>query len=228
MLRQLSSLDKTNISLAKFDSSSEGFSDDDFDRSRFASISSNVSKNKRRGTDFTGSFVKDTQTSVKIKKLSCSYCTQNVLFFHSNPEAEKAENLSPSSPKESRSKVFTKSKPRTVRFMANWDSNSSVKKYLRSISFKPIVLNKYEQQNLKCKDLKRRKSFKIIPKDQFIQRDPKMTLLVFHVCFIGKQKHQSWYLDIGCSRHMTREKHMFKDLVMKEGGIVGFGGNQRG
>jgi hypothetical protein len=27
---------------------------------------------------------------------------------------------------------------------------------------------------------------------------------------------------------MTRERHLFKDLVMKEGGVVGFGGNQRG
>jgi len=27
---------------------------------------------------------------------------------------------------------------------------------------------------------------------------------------------------------MTEERHMLKDLVMKEGGMVGFGGNQRG
>jgi len=41
-----------------------------------------------------------------------------------------------------------------------------------------------------------------------------------------KEEHKSWYLDSGCSRHMTGEKSMFLTLTMKEGGTVGFGGNR--
>ncbi|MCH81517.1 zinc knuckle family protein, partial [Trifolium medium] len=46
------------------------------------------------------------------------------------------------------------------------------------------------------------------------------------ICSMGKTKQQSWYLDSGCSRHMTGEKYMF--LTLKEGETVGFGGNQKG
>jgi len=48
------------------------------------------------------------------------------------------------------------------------------------------------------------------------------------VCLREKEKHKSWYLDSGCSRHMTGEKSMFLTLAMKEGGNVKFGGNQYG
>ena len=43
-----------------------------------------------------------------------------------------------------------------------------------------------------------------------------------------KLKHQSWYLDSGCSRHMMGRKHMFQSLELKAGGYVGFEGNQKG
>jgi len=43
-----------------------------------------------------------------------------------------------------------------------------------------------------------------------------------------KEEHKSWYLDSGCSRHMTGEKSMFLTLKMKEGGTMEFGGNQTG
>jgi len=35
-------------------------------------------------------------------------------------------------------------------------------------------------------------------------------------------------MDSGCSRHMTGDKSLFLTLTMKEGGTVGFGGNQTG
>src|ERR1051325_6991806 len=44
----------------------------------------------------------------------------------------------------------------------------------------------------------------------------------------AKLKHQSWYLDSGCSRHMTGRKHMFQILELKAGGYIGFEGNQKG
>jgi len=47
-------------------------------------------------------------------------------------------------------------------------------------------------------------------------------------CLRAKEKQKSWYLDSGCSRHMTGEKSMFLTPTMKEGGNVRFGGNQSG
>src|ERR1051325_5332142 len=44
----------------------------------------------------------------------------------------------------------------------------------------------------------------------------------------AKLKHQSWYLDSGCSRHMTGRKSMFQSLELKSGRDVKFGGNQKG
>ena len=37
-------------------------------------------------------------------------------------------------------------------------------------------------------------------------------------------KHGSWFLDSGCSRHMTGDKEKFINLTMKEEGNVTFGG----
>ena len=36
------------------------------------------------------------------------------------------------------------------------------------------------------------------------------------ICLRAKEKQRSWYLDSGCSRHMTGEKSMFITLTMKE------------
>ena len=36
------------------------------------------------------------------------------------------------------------------------------------------------------------------------------------------QKEMKWYLDSGCSRHMTGNKSWFKNLKPKDGGIVKF------
>src|SRR3954465_9582940 len=38
----------------------------------------------------------------------------------------------------------------------------------------------------------------------------------------------SWYLDSGCSRHMTGRRSTFQDLVLKPGGEVKFGGDHKG
>jgi hypothetical protein len=51
---------------------------------------------------------------------------------------------------------------------------------------------------------------------------------MLQICLRGMEKHRSWYLDNDCSRHMTGDKSMFQTLTMKEGGTVGFGGNQKG
>src|SRR5579862_2626667 len=48
---------------------------------------------------------------------------------------------------------------------------------------------------------------------------------VFHVAQIALKANSSnfWYLDSGCSRHMTGNKSFFETLVMKKGGNVTFG-----
>ena len=40
--------------------------------------------------------------------------------------------------------------------------------------------------------------------------------------------HNKWYLDNGCSRHMTGDKTKFCLLTESEGGQVTFGGNSKG
>ena len=51
---------------------------------------------------------------------------------------------------------------------------------------------------------------------------------MLQICLRGVEKLKSWYLESGCSQHMTGERFMFLTLTMKEGGIVGFERNQNG
>ena len=51
---------------------------------------------------------------------------------------------------------------------------------------------------------------------------------MLQVCLKGREKQKSWYMDSGCSRHMTGDRSLFLTLTMKEGGTMGFGGNQNG
>ncbi|XP_073223496.1 uncharacterized protein [Cicer arietinum] len=44
----------------------------------------------------------------------------------------------------------------------------------------------------------------------------------------AKLKHQSWYLDNGCSRNMKGERSIFQDLTLTNGDLVNFGGKQKG
>src|ERR1044072_6634332 len=48
------------------------------------------------------------------------------------------------------------------------------------------------------------------------------------MCLTTKLTHQSWYLDSGCSRHMTGRKHMFQSLELRAAGCVGFRGDRKG
>jgi len=41
-------------------------------------------------------------------------------------------------------------------------------------------------------------------------------------------RKKSWYLDSGCSRHMTGDKHWFISFIKREGGAVTFGNNDKG
>ncbi|XP_052478386.1 uncharacterized protein LOC105775394 [Gossypium raimondii] len=48
-------------------------------------------------------------------------------------------------------------------------------------------------------------------------------------CFkVSKSKKNSWYLDSGCSRHMTGEESYFMELMPKNGGKATFGDNSKG
>ncbi|KAK8944883.1 hypothetical protein KSP39_PZI008049 [Platanthera zijinensis] len=48
------------------------------------------------------------------------------------------------------------------------------------------------------------------------------------VCWQAKDKEDVWYLDSGCSKHMTGNKEKFFSLEMKKGGVVTFGDNGKG
>jgi len=45
---------------------------------------------------------------------------------------------------------------------------------------------------------------------------------------IKQEKKDLWYLDSGCSRHMTGDKTKFAKLELKEEGIVTYGDNNKG
>src|ERR1044072_5970279 len=69
--------------------------------------------------------------------------------------------------------------------------------------------------------------------ERLTRKDPdsgylRTELLILQISLTAPQRHQSWYLDSGCSRHMTGERHMFQELELKAGGVVRFGGNQKG
>ncbi|XP_050916179.1 uncharacterized protein LOC127131293 [Lathyrus oleraceus] len=48
------------------------------------------------------------------------------------------------------------------------------------------------------------------------------------ISLAAKLRHQPWYLDFGCSRHMTGRRHMFQILELKPEGIVVFISDQKG
>jgi hypothetical protein len=41
-------------------------------------------------------------------------------------------------------------------------------------------------------------------------------------------QEDKWFLDSGCSRHMTGDKNKFTSLTLKDGGNVKFGDNSKG
>ena len=42
------------------------------------------------------------------------------------------------------------------------------------------------------------------------------------------KKKQPWYLDSGCSRHMTSDESLFQELDRKKSGNASFGDNSKG
>ena len=48
------------------------------------------------------------------------------------------------------------------------------------------------------------------------------------VCLASQETNQKWYLDSGCSRHMTGDESQFITLDAKDGEIVTFGDNSKG
>ena len=46
--------------------------------------------------------------------------------------------------------------------------------------------------------------------------------------FYQNSKRKPWFLDSGCSRHMTGDKQCFISFIKKEGGLVTFGNNDKG
>jgi len=45
---------------------------------------------------------------------------------------------------------------------------------------------------------------------------------------LRRAKGNKWYVDIGCSRHMTGEVSLFEELKKYDGGYVNFAGDKGG
>jgi len=56
----------------------------------------------------------------------------------------------------------------------------------------------------------------------------RLRLFLLYISLVGKSHGLSWYLDNGCSRHMTEERSMFLNLKPVEGGVGSFGGMGKG
>jgi len=52
-------------------------------------------------------------------------------------------------------------------------------------------------------------------------------LKIFFVGNLGESKQQ-WYLDSGCSKHMTGDKSKFLSISFKQEGHVTYGDNNKG
>jgi len=50
--------------------------------------------------------------------------------------------------------------------------------------------------------------------------------LILHMT--SKSRRSMWYLDNGCSRHMTRDKTKFKNFKRKEQGFITYEDNNKG
>ena len=70
--------------------------------------------------------------------------------------------------------------------------------------------------------------FELTKKDPSQSGYLRIKLFLLQTCLTAGKKLQSWYLDSGCSHHMTGERCMFQSLLPKTGGTVTFGGNQKG
>ena len=178
--------------------------------------------------------------SEKVNAASCS-----------EPEASSSKVMTKSKPENQETKVMnnSKSKAPKLQILKRSEPNKQVLKKTESEIKKPRfqVLKKTEYVlshilRLKVLNLKsvRRQSRTISDTEHIVnsklleltQEDPQkygylsQTLLMLQVCLKGSEKQKFWYLDSGCSRHMTGERSMFLTLTMKEGGTVGFGGNK--
>src|SRR3954469_6739687 len=73
-------------------------------------------------------------------------------------------------------------------------------------------------------------------KENLTRKDPRkcgylrIRLFLLQISLAAKRtkSKMSWYLDSGCSRHMTGRRSTFHDLGLKPGGEVKFGGDQKG
>src|ERR1044072_8307527 len=99
----------------------------------------------------------------------------------------------------------------------------------RTNSQRLSLMPRYHKSTLRLKHPK----FQELLGKRLTRKDPeggylRTRLSILQISLTAPLKHQSWYLDSGCSRHITGERHLFQRLELKAGGVVGFGGNQKG
>src|ERR1044072_2045615 len=97
----------------------------------------------------------------------------------------------------------------------------------------PLGLNLMPRYYLSILRPKHPKFQELLGRRRLTRKDPeggylRTKLFILQISLTALLRHQSWYLDSGCSRRKTGERHMFQKLELKVGGVVGFGGNQKG
>ena len=185
-------------------------------------------------------------------KVCCECIKEGLKTYFVNKGAE-FETVVQSEPKASSYEAKITSKPKNSKPMAmkNSDSKTSKIKILKRSELVPQSLMNSESGILNP-NFQRKKivvaSWKAKPKgvkpevlsvqkpsniQHKVQKKESKTSSTnpkgpIKICLREEEKQRSWYLDSGCSRHMTREKSMFFTLTMKDGGSMTFGGNQVG
>jgi len=147
-------------------------------------------------------------------------------MINSDSKTPKIQILNRPEPKQqvlknSESDVLNPKFQRKKTIVASWDPKPKV--------IKPKVLSEQKPPNFKHKDQKKKsKTSSTNPKGPIKIWVPKSEIV--NAADMPKSKGKSQVMVPGqwCSRHMTGEKSMFLTLTMKEGGTVGFGGNQTG
>jgi len=207
----------------------------------------NIYKNNGKVIEFSEG--KPNEISLK----ACCECIKEGLKTFFVPEGAKSKTVTQSKAEasHSRTKNISKSKSTKPKEMTNSDYKTPKIKILKRSELVPQSLMNSESGILNP-NFQRKKivvaSWKAKPKgvkpevlsvqkpsniQHKVQKKESKTSSTnpkgpIKICLREEEKQRSWYLDSGCSRHMTREKSMFFTLTMKDGGSMTFGGNQVG
>ena len=102
-----------------------------------------------------------------------------------------------------KSKVLMNLKCRVLKPKVQIRKTIVVTRDTKTKGVKPKVLNEHKPQIFKHEVQKKTKPFSTNSKGPIKIWYLSLKFLMLQICLRGKEKQRSWYLDSGCSRHMT-------------------------